>query len=308
MQNFFVSVIVPNYNHAKYLDLRMQTILNQTYRNIEVIVLDDKSSDNSIEIINKYKDDNRVKEIVVNKQNCGSPFLQWKKGFNLAKGDYIWIAESDDFCDINFLEIVLKAFDNKKCVLSFSRSIITNSNGIPQKLVHFQRNNDEPSCLIGKEFVKRHMKFGNYVYNASSVVFRKDVLNKIPLDYCNYKGCGDWLFWIYIAELGEVNMIPQLLNNFRRHSSATTSKLDSDGINDTEMLRIYDYLNKKNYYSRIDRVIFKIKRLNFHSQRCQFTTLEDKRRFEREWHITKVTYLMQYLYNVIKDVLASFVR
>jgi glycosyltransferase involved in cell wall biosynthesis len=55
MNNPLVSVIIPNYNHARFLDERIQSILNQTYQNFEVIILDDKSSDNSVEVINKYK-------------------------------------------------------------------------------------------------------------------------------------------------------------------------------------------------------------------------------------------------------------
>lgn len=82
----FVSVIVPNYNHARYLEQRLDTVFNQTYQNFEVIILDDKSTDNSLEVINRYKDNPHLSQIVVNEQNTGSPFKQWDKGINLAKG------------------------------------------------------------------------------------------------------------------------------------------------------------------------------------------------------------------------------
>lgn len=81
-----VSVIVPNYNHAQYLEQRLDTVFNQTYQNFEVIILDDKSTDNSLEVINRYKDNPHLSQIVVNEQNTGSPFKQWDKGINLAKG------------------------------------------------------------------------------------------------------------------------------------------------------------------------------------------------------------------------------
>lgn len=93
-----VSVIIPNYNHARFLDERIQSVLNQTYQNFELIILDDKSTDNGLEVINKYKDDSHISHIVVNEENSGSPFKQWHKGFELAKGDWIWLAESDDSC------------------------------------------------------------------------------------------------------------------------------------------------------------------------------------------------------------------
>ena len=92
-----VTVIIPNYNHAKYLRQRIDTVLNQTYTSFEVIILDDCSTDNSKDIILSYKDNPHISNIVLNSENSGSTFKQWNKGFELAKGDYIWIAESDDY-------------------------------------------------------------------------------------------------------------------------------------------------------------------------------------------------------------------
>lgn len=108
MINVKISIIVPSYNHASYLEKRLESIFNQTYQNFEVILLDDASTDRSEEILNKYKVNSKVSHLIVNKENSGSPFKQWEKGVELAKGDYIWIAESDDFCEKQFLEILLK--------------------------------------------------------------------------------------------------------------------------------------------------------------------------------------------------------
>ena len=102
-----VTVIIPNYNHAKYLRQRIDTVLNQTYTSFEVIILDDCSTDNSKDIILSYKDNPHISNIVLNSENSGSTFKQWNKGFELAKGDYIWIAESDDYCDLNLLELLI---------------------------------------------------------------------------------------------------------------------------------------------------------------------------------------------------------
>ena len=101
------SVIIPNYNHAKYLEERIQSVLNQTYQNLELILLDDKSTDNSLEVINKYRDNPHVSQIVVNEHNSGSAFKQWHRGIELAIGELIWIAESDDYCSPTFLEVLV---------------------------------------------------------------------------------------------------------------------------------------------------------------------------------------------------------
>lgn len=125
-----VSVIIPNYNHARYLDRRLQTVLNQTYPDFEVWILDDHSTDNSLEVIAKYKDNPHVAGIVVNKENSGSPFKQWDKGISLATGDIIWIAESDDYCELNLLEELVKALLEKPdVVVAYSSYIVFTDDG-----------------------------------------------------------------------------------------------------------------------------------------------------------------------------------
>ena len=99
-----VSIIVPNFNHAAFLAQRLESIYNQTFSSFEVILLDDASTDNSIEILNLYKNHPKTAHFIINTINSGSPFKQWQKGVELAKGELIWIAESDDYAAINFLE------------------------------------------------------------------------------------------------------------------------------------------------------------------------------------------------------------
>jgi len=105
-----VSVIIPNYNHSKFLRKRINSVLDQTFQKFEVIILDDCSSDNSKEIIEEYRFNNKISHIVYNDINSGSTFKQWEKGIQLAIGDLIWIAESDDWCEPNFLSILVNAF------------------------------------------------------------------------------------------------------------------------------------------------------------------------------------------------------
>ena len=111
MEKVKVSVIVPNYNHAAFLHDRISSILNQSYQNFELIILDDCSTDNSLAIIEQFKEEKAVSHVILNTKNSGSTFKQWEKGLNLAKGEYIWIAESDDFADRQFLERAVEILD-----------------------------------------------------------------------------------------------------------------------------------------------------------------------------------------------------
>ena len=121
MKHPLVSVIIPNYNHALYLDERIQSVLNQSYGRFEVIILDDLSKDNSREVMEKYRDHPHVSHIVYNTENSGSTFKQWAKGFALAKGELIWIAESDDSCSPELLQKLVAEFEkDDDLVLAYS--------------------------------------------------------------------------------------------------------------------------------------------------------------------------------------------
>src|SRR5260370_33694300 len=117
-----VSVIVPNYNHARYLHKRIDSVLGQTYQDFELILLDDCSTDHSRDILSPYGTNPRVR-IEFNEKNSGSTFKQWNKGVRMANGKYIWIAESDDYADKRLLERLVETLEgNEKMVFAFCRS------------------------------------------------------------------------------------------------------------------------------------------------------------------------------------------
>ena len=92
-----VSVIIPNYNYARYIRARIKSVMMQTYPVYEIIVLDDGSTDGSAEMAKSIIFDAKVGrpdlnvKYIGNEKNSGNVLLQWKKGFMEAKGDYVWI-------------------------------------------------------------------------------------------------------------------------------------------------------------------------------------------------------------------------
>lgn len=303
METPLVSIIIPNYNHARFLDSRIQSVLNQTYDNFEIIILDDKSIDNSVEVIRKYANNPHVSHIIVNETNSGVPFVQWHKGFEMSKGDLIWIAESDDMADMHFLEKMVPCFlaDNN-CVLAFARSMIIDSNGNSKYLFEGQQKDNIRVDYSGETFIKEKMKWANYIGNASSALFRKEVLNIVSDDYMSFRGCGDWLFWIYISEIGNVTYIPDILNFFRMHDFNTTSRLAKSAINDIEQRRIVDYLKKKGFYSFKDIVMMKVDLCEYHRSVCPFSNVEAQKTFERVWRINCIIYMLMYFRNLIHRI------
>ncbi|MEQ6122344.1 glycosyltransferase [Reichenbachiella sp. MALMAid0571] len=221
-----ISVIVPNYNHAKFLEQRLDSILNQTYQDFEVIILDDASTDNSVEILNKYSNHEKVTHLVLNEKNSGSPFKQWKKGIDLAKGDFIWIAESDDWSNVNFLNSCIETIKNDTQIeFVFCKSKIYNNTdhteiGIEAWMPLYKKEQFLGiSRAIDLEFLEKYYHQMNYISNASAVLFRNDpqIFERYLLMAQSYKLTGDWLFWLSFVMRGKGRFINEVLNHNRLH-------------------------------------------------------------------------------------------
>ena len=221
-----ISVIVPNYNHAKFLKERIDSILNQTFQDFELIILDDCSTDNSIEIIESYRQLPNV-SIFYNSKNSGSPFKQWKKGIKLAKGKYIWIAESDDFAEPTFLEKMFEIL-NRGNGLAYCRSSDVDQNGLKKSDFFWADGLDEKRWKndfenLGTDEIKNYLVYRCTIPNASACVFKKE-LAPIVCGFDKMRYCGDWLFWIKLLEKTSLGFSAETLNHFRHHEGSTRNK------------------------------------------------------------------------------------
>lgn len=248
-----VSVVIPNYNHAPFLKDRIESVLNQTYQHIEVIILDDCSSDYSKDIIDKYMYNPKVSHIIFNEKNSGSTFKQWHKGFELAKGEYIWIAESDDVAHPDFLSKLLTAIDgDKEVVLAASGITLIDEQG--NITGHQSISKSKYTRKYNKgAFIKENMLLGNHLLNASSAIFRRDVLPLISNKYTRLKASGDYMFWIEIANCGKVVEHPGCLDYFRRSSSTVTPRLYATGKAFEEAKEVFYRLRELGYIKGIYR-------------------------------------------------------
>lgn len=249
-----VSVIVPNYNHECFLKQRLDSVFNQTYENFEVILLDDASTDGSQAILETYRNHPKVAHLVINTHNSGSPFKQWQKGIDLAKGEYIWIAESDDYCELNFLESLLKQM-NKETGICYAQTIDVNKKG--KALFHridytkdFEPNIWEADFeLQGLEFIEKYLLVKNVIPNASAVLFQRNLILQsiFSKELLKMKMCGDWFFWIKLCEKADIAFISQPLNYFRNHSAISrkhnTEKKKKTRLLEEGEIRCYAHKN-----------------------------------------------------------------
>ncbi len=241
-----VSVIIPNYNHQLYLKKRIDSVLNQSFTNFELILLDDCSPDNSREILESYRDNPFVSHIVLNEQNSGSTFKQWRKGLQLSAGKYIWIAESDDFADVNFLLRTVSLLENRpNSVIAFTGSEMVDEDGCSIDLDWDKYSNNTPlfSTFASGDFLQKQMLWKNGIYNASMVVFKKECFFAASSKYVDFKYCGDWLFWVEIARQGDVIRINEKLNFFRQHSNKVSPAAEKEGLYFLEGYAVIDYVS-----------------------------------------------------------------
>lgn len=221
------SVIIPNYNHANYLAQRINSILSQTYNNYELIILDDGSKDESLAVIEKYKTHAKVAHIIVNETNSGSPFHQWTKGITLASGEWIWIAESDDYAEPDFLETAFATI--AKCPeagIFYSDSIYNTDDGTPYRFKnsasfkndYFQTKKwSDDYCITGTEELNYFLKYICTIINASCTVIRKDKLLNIINNLKDFRYHGDWYCFIAIALNTNICYSSKPLNSCRMH-------------------------------------------------------------------------------------------
>lgn len=233
--NPLVSVILPVYNHEGFLKERLESVLNQSFKDFEIIILDDASTDNSYEIAKSYEWHPAVR-VIRNENNSGSPFKQWDKGVKLAKGKFIWIAEGDDRSDTEFLETLLPAFNDDEVSLAYCASHRINEFGDVYdnhylNIGHYDNLNYPKSYWYnnyighGVDEVINALAIRNTIPNASAVIFKGDALRDINFEHCaTFKTAGDWYAYISILKKGSISYNSAHLNYHRVHSNSVVAQ------------------------------------------------------------------------------------
>lgn len=254
-----VTAVIPNYNYAHYLHQRILSIVTQTYPVTELIILDDCSKDNSIEVIKheivwlEEEYPNIDVKFIPNKTNSGNVFKQWQKAFELSNGAYLWICEADDLCSKYFLNSVMRGFDNDKVVLSYAESKAIDEYGKVFKkdlrdwIDIFKTghwNNDY--IENGNHELKYFLVTNNTIANVSGVVFKKtkkiDFI-KYLTEAQKYTLAGDWYFYSKVLLNNNISYVADSLNYHRIHSSSVTSTTDNF-IHYKEILSIQNSISK----------------------------------------------------------------
>jgi glycosyltransferase involved in cell wall biosynthesis len=229
-----VSVVVPNYNYARYLSERLDSIVGQTLAPYEIIVLDDGSTDNSLDVLDELKSSLTIPlRVVTAAENSGSVFRQWLKGVELAGGDYVWIAEADDLAEPTFLATVMESFRRPGVTMSYCQSQQIDEDGTNLSNDYLDYVADisterwcHPFVADGAEELLNGLAVKNTIPNVSAVVFKREALHEALIscgdELYEFSVAGDWLVYLRLLKGGLLAYHPQSLNKHRRHRGGVT--------------------------------------------------------------------------------------
>jgi glycosyltransferase involved in cell wall biosynthesis len=247
-----VSVVVPNYNYARFLTERFESILSQSCTDYEIVFLDDASTDESVPLVRERFGD-RLARFEVSAANSGNPFVQWNKGVRLSRGEYVWIAEADDRCTPDFLERLLQAITRADRIgLAYCMTTPIDVVGAPLDGASYQRYVADlhPTRWLqdftanGPDEVRRFLARKNTITNVSGVLFRREAYLRAGGAPEDLRMCGDWLTYCRILRESDLAYVSAPLNFHRQHPTKHTQNSVLDLTYFREFLQVQAYLGE----------------------------------------------------------------
>lgn len=216
LKTSLVSVVIPTYNHAHFLDRALQSVLDQTYTNWEAIVIDNHSTDDTEDVVQSFSDP-RISLLKIN--NNGIIAASRNAGIHAARGEWIAFLDSDDWWDSDKLyECLIKKDDTINCYYHDVRLV--------REKPSFLRFGFNKSRQLKKPVLTDLLVGGNIMTN-SSVIVRKSLLEQIGGIYENEQmiGCEDYNTWLRLAQITDAfYYVPKTLGYYLFHGSGISRK------------------------------------------------------------------------------------
>lgn len=216
-----ISIIIPIYNSEKYLKKGIDSILNQTYKNIELLLIDDGSKDNSKEICKNYeKNDNRIKYFY--KKNSGVSDTR-NYGLKKATGEYIMFIDSDDYIDKNYIECMYKSLKNYKVNISISGFELDDFKYKKIKSINYGKTKLYNQEEIFIDYIN------NRIFSSScKMLIKKSIINN--LFETNLKYGEDFLFSYYLTKNNNFVYVNNTGYHYYQNNNSATHEIDKKNI------------------------------------------------------------------------------
>ena len=229
-----VSVVIASYNYGDLIEKRIESFLNQTYENTEIIILDDCSTDDSRDVTEKFRSNNRIR-IIYNNENLG-----WIKnsnlGLSMSKGEYVLFGNSDDVASRDLIENLVRPLIKDKLVgVSFCESelidyignqIGSDRDSRDRKFIH----STQSDCRIERMEMASFLSHSCVIPNLSAALFRREALALTEGFSTRYSICSDWDLFIALSLNWDFFYIRKPLNKFRQHKKNVRSSVKESAL------------------------------------------------------------------------------
>lgn len=264
MSNIKLSVCIPVYNGEKFIIETINSVLNQTYEYFELLVIDNNSTDKTIELVQKIKD--KRLRIIKNKTNVGMAG-NFNRCLELAKGDYIQILCADDLLEKNcLLEKVqfIKSHKENLVIITNNTSII-NDKG---ETIFVRKNHKKNTIVPGYKFARKSIFRGNIYGEPTNILINRNVIKKTSLFDLRYSYYVDWEYWLRISAFGYIGCINKTLTKFRTSLDATSTafskqkdRLNRENKMFCQSLIDIKYLNVNKFDLFIHKMVMKVRNI-----------------------------------------------
>ena len=233
-----ISIIVSIYNQAEYLDECIESIVNQTYKNIEIILVNDGSSDNSLEICNKYKNiDDRI--VIIDKENGGLSSAR-NSGLDIASGKYIMFCDADDYYFPNTCQILYNLIDNNNCDFAIGNYINCCEDSTLWKKPIFDKEIYKDFKLSINDYDKSFYVMSSSVCNK---IFRREFIDKYNLRFIVGVPAEDAIFTTYcFIKANSTYYTSDVIYSYRQRNAGTSISTNNNLKYFTGISKAYRYI------------------------------------------------------------------
>lgn len=209
-----VSIALCTYNGERFLKDQLDSLVNQTYQNLEIIVVDDCSTDNTVKIINDYAAKHKFIKVFVNETNLGFT-RNFEKAITLCSGEYIALCDQDDIWDTEKIKELIQHSINKVLVYHDSMLIDEQGNSLEKRISHrfnmFEGGDPRPLLLF------------NCISGHAMLFERKLVPEIIPIAFSGYH---DWWIAYVAANIGTIGYVDKCLVSYRQHNESISDVMN----------------------------------------------------------------------------------
>lgn len=284
-----ISIIIPIYNVEKYLPKCLNSVINQTFADIEIICVNDCSPDNSSKILEEYKNaDSRIR-VITHKKNEGLSAAR-NTGIRYATGEYIFFLDSDDWIDNDYIEKIVKAIKTSKADIIINRSVITEKDEITSRYIH-----PHAEVYQNNTFINFKNAIEDLIWNAWTKTLKKSFVDKNNLNFP--KGFINEDLYFHYTSLIYTNKIYLISESNYHYTSRDSSISTNEKQKDIQTIKIFelifDFYKKNNFIDKKIKLFYVMPFFTINSKEkfCIFKTFFEK--------IKNTIFKYKYIYNDI---------